>query len=228
PGPLAGPPPGRRAKTSGGVRSSFPSRKGSVSGSTGGGGSTCQPPPGRRERSAATIVRRPESGSMRSSGNRLLHRHVVDALLDERLAALRVAVLDVESASRELRVEGDPAGAVLGRAPRRLAKQGAGDSAPPQLAGHHQAPEEGKIAVEHEAAGADHRAVLDRHEVQRLAVTAVALGGQIDALLPTEHLLAELERLLDLVRVDHGPHVHAGGCRLHPGHLYPGVPVDVL
>src|SRR5829696_6063744 len=68
PGPSGAPPSARSAHTSGGVRSSCPPRNGSDSGSSGGAGSTENMPPGRSARSPATIVRNPDSGSMRSSG----------------------------------------------------------------------------------------------------------------------------------------------------------------
>ena len=61
------PPPGRSAHTSGGVRSSWPSRNGSFSGSTGSAGSAWKPPPGREARPAAMIDFSPVSGSTRSS-----------------------------------------------------------------------------------------------------------------------------------------------------------------
>src|SRR4051812_23583763 len=68
PGVFAAPPDGRHAKTSGGVRSSLPSRKGSLVGSIGGRDSARSSPPGRPARSPATTVRSPVSGSSRSSG----------------------------------------------------------------------------------------------------------------------------------------------------------------
>src|SRR3954469_23562545 len=71
PGVFAAPPDGRHAKTSGGVRSSWPSRKGSLVGSIGARGSARSSPPGRPARSPATIVRSPLSGSSRSSGTRV-------------------------------------------------------------------------------------------------------------------------------------------------------------
>src|SRR4051812_322915 len=71
PGPSGAPSEGRDANSSGGVRSSWPSRKGSRSGSTGGRCSARSSPPGRPARSPATIVRSPLSGSSRSSGTRV-------------------------------------------------------------------------------------------------------------------------------------------------------------
>ena len=73
PGVSGGPPFGLTANNSGGVRSSWPSAKGSSSGSMGSGarswGDSPGAPPGRRERSPATIVLAPLSGSVRISGN---------------------------------------------------------------------------------------------------------------------------------------------------------------
>ena len=67
PGVSGSPPSGRSAHTSGGVRSSWPSRNGSFSGSTGSAGSAEKPPPGREARPAAMIDFSPVSGSTRSS-----------------------------------------------------------------------------------------------------------------------------------------------------------------
>src|SRR4051794_27544664 len=86
PGVSGPPPPGRMAQTSGGVRSSLPSANGSFPGSMGGRSAIFEPnAPGRAARSPAMMARSPLSGSMRSSGKRLLHRHVRDALFDELL-----------------------------------------------------------------------------------------------------------------------------------------------
>ena len=76
PGESGGPPPGRTAYSSGGVRSSWPSANGSLSKSIGSGGAQRGSPPGRRERSPATIVLCPVSGSMRISGMGSPHHRV--------------------------------------------------------------------------------------------------------------------------------------------------------
>ena len=56
----------------------------------------------------------------------------------------------------------------------------------------------GPRAAEQQPAGADHAPVLDGHEVGGLAVAAVAVGLERDALLAAEHALAQLERGGDL------------------------------
>src|SRR4051812_11295271 len=85
PGVSGGPPPGRTASSSGGVRSSWPSRKGSVAGSIGSGGVARGPPPGRVARSPATIARSPVSGSTRTSGT---ERVAPDVLLEGLLVGI--------------------------------------------------------------------------------------------------------------------------------------------
>jgi len=67
-GESGGLPSGRRANSSGGVRSSWPPANGSCSGSIGSAGGARSSPPGRVARSPATITRWPVSGSMRISG----------------------------------------------------------------------------------------------------------------------------------------------------------------
>src|SRR4051812_3093390 len=101
---VSGPPPfGRTAWTSGGVRSSWPSRNGSLSGSTGSGGVAVRPAPGRVARSPATTVRCPVSGSTRTSGTAsdpgvavdVVHEvllRLVLALVDEDLLAVAAVV----------------------------------------------------------------------------------------------------------------------------------------
>ena len=54
------------------------------------------------------------------------------------------------------------------------------------------------VAVEQQPAGADTLPVVDRDEVGRLVVAAVAVGGDRHALLAAEHALAQLERGGDL------------------------------
>src|SRR4051794_17296994 len=109
PGVSGAPPSGRSAHTSGGVRSSLPSANGSFSGSIGGRSSILElNAPGRAARSPAMIARRPVSGSMRSSGKALLHRHVGDALLDELLTANLIAAALVHGPGARLGVQADP------------------------------------------------------------------------------------------------------------------------
>src|SRR4029453_11903125 len=97
--------------TSGGVWSSCPAANGSLSGSIGGRGAMSRKAPGREPRSPATITRRPLSGSIRSSGKALLHRHVLDPLLDEGGTVLAVAGRLVQRERVRLGVERDRLGA---------------------------------------------------------------------------------------------------------------------
>ena len=81
---------GRRPRAASGPRG--PPRTGPRPGRSAARSGTRARRPGRVPRSPATITRSPESGSMRSSGKALLHGHVLDALLLERLAGQLVAV----------------------------------------------------------------------------------------------------------------------------------------
>src|SRR4051794_6942515 len=188
PGVLGAPPPGRSAHTSGGVRSSLPSANGSFSGSIGGRSSIFElKAPGRDARSPATIARRPVSGSSRSSGKRLLHRHVWDALVHELFAACLEATALVEGARRELRMQADPPRA---RRPRLLlggAQDCRTDPAPAHVVADGHPAQERQVVLEHKPARADNAPALDRHDVRRDGVEAVAVGLKSHALLPDEH-----------------------------------------
>ncbi len=82
------------------MRSSWPSANGSCSGSIGAAGSHRGSPPGRRLRSPATIVRCPESGSMRSSGTASDADRVAPNVAFE-LGSVRVgALVDVDASAR--------------------------------------------------------------------------------------------------------------------------------
>ena len=69
-------------------------------GRSAGRGSACSQAPGRSPRSPATITRSPEIGSIRAQASRRLHRHVLDALLEEDLALGLVARPLVQSPAR--------------------------------------------------------------------------------------------------------------------------------
>src|SRR4051812_6836659 len=99
------------AYTSGGVRSSWPSRNGSVAGSIGGGGSSSNPAPGRDARAAAMIDLYPVRGSTRTSGTEMAVD--VGGQLGGRAVAARVDVLRAPG-----RVHEDRDGEVRGRLQR--------------------------------------------------------------------------------------------------------------
>src|SRR5204862_6174430 len=130
-----------------------------------------------------TIVRRPVSGSTRTSGKRLLHRHVLDAGVEEDVTARRVPRALVEAHRRGLRIEhhavaAHRAGAALGlREPRRA------DAAAPRLAFHDQAAELRLAAVRQHAAGADEPVALERDDLHRGLVVLVDLELERHALL---------------------------------------------
>ena len=62
--------------------------------------------------------------------------------------------------------------------------------------------------VDEHAAGAHDAPGLDRDDLDRLVVEPVAVGLQRHSLLDAEDLLAQRERLLDLVAVARRPDVH--------------------
>src|SRR3954454_16830105 len=131
--------------------------------------------PGRVARSAATIVLKPVSGSMRTSGKRALHANVLDPGLHEPAAALRVPGGAVQPAGAGLGVEHDalrPGGVrlLLGEG-----EQAAADPAPPRLALHQDPAEPARRPREQQPAGADDGAALDRHQVDGFVVAAVDL-----------------------------------------------------
>src|SRR5215207_298551 len=192
-------PSSRSAYTSGGVRSSWPAANGSLSGSIGGRGAMSRNAPGREPRSPATITRRPLSGSMRSSGKPLLHGDVLDSLLDEGGAVAAVAGSLVQRERVCLGVQGDRLGARAHRHPVRLAEDGRRDAVAAPVALHGQPSEPRHLPAEQQPAGADHRAVVDRHDVGRLRVAAVLVGLERHALLTAEHARPERERLAHLL-----------------------------
>src|SRR5713226_4946708 len=148
--------------------------------------------PGRVARSAATIVLKPVSGSMRTSGKRELHADVLDPGLREPAAVFRVPGGAVQPAGAGLGIEHDalgPGGAhlLLGEG-----EQAAADPAAARPALHHEPAELAGRPVEQQPAGADDRAALDRHQVDRVVVAAVDLLLARNALLVAEHANAEL------------------------------------
>src|SRR4051794_36873182 len=198
PGVSGAPPPGRTANTSGGVRSSWPSAKGSFSGSMGGAGSARRPPPGRVARSEATIARRPVSGSTRTSGKRLLHRDVLDSRLDEVGAAGPVAVVSVEVDGVGLGVEDHAPPAARPRLLFGDVEELRAEAPAAVVLLDCQARELDGRARPHESARADDAALLDGDEVQALAIAAVELVGGRHALLAAEDLLAQRDGGVDL------------------------------
>src|SRR5436190_8164509 len=152
PGVSGAPPLRRSAQTSGGVRSSLPSANGSLSGSIGGRSWIFElNAPGRDARSPAMIARSPVTGSMRSSGKNLLHRHVRDALFHELRPLNLEATPLVYRSCRLLCMQAHPVGA----AGERLALGHGEDlgadaaSAQPRFDGH--APEPRDALVEQQS-----------------------------------------------------------------------------
>src|SRR6185503_12546378 len=178
----------RSAYTSGGVRSSWPAANGSLSGSIGGRGAMSRNAPGRDPRSPATITRRPVSGSIRSSGKPLLHRHVLDALLDEGGSVLAVPGGLVQRQRVCLGVKGDRTGAGADRHAVGLAQDGRRDPVAPPLARDGEPAEPGHVPAEQQTAGADHGAVVHGDDVGGLGVAPVLVGLERDALLLAEDL----------------------------------------
>src|SRR2546421_3440 len=99
------------------------------------------PVPGRVARSAATIVLKPVSGSMRTSGKRALHADVLDPGLHEPVAALGVPGGAVHPACAGLGVEHDALRPGCARLLLGEAEQAAADPASTRLAIHHEAAE---------------------------------------------------------------------------------------
>src|SRR5947209_12756388 len=152
PGVSGAPPPGRTAYSSGGVRSSWPSAKGSASRSSAGAGSAESWPPGRPARSPAMIARCPVSGSIRTSGKRLLHRDVLDPRLAKHRATRPVAGVLIERASVGLRMEHEPAGAGGPRLGVGDLEHRRRDPAPPGVGPHGQPAELDRSAHEQQPA----------------------------------------------------------------------------
>src|SRR4051812_4615807 len=208
PGVSGAPLSGRSAHTSGGVWSSLPSANGSVSGSIGGRTSIFElNAPGRDARSPAMIARRPVSGSRRSSGNWLLHRHVGDALVEELVAPDLEAAALVERPRRALRVQADGLGAGPARLVLSLLEHRGADPAPAQVGLDGHAAEARDARVEDEPARAGQASVGERDDVQRLAIAAVLIGGERHPLLITEDAVAEVQGGLDLGGAVRGSHL---------------------
>src|SRR3954447_10313678 len=189
------------AQTSGGVRSSLPSANGSFCGSIGGRSSIFElNAPGRAARSPAMIARSPVSGSMRSSGKRLLHRQVGDALFEELLTLNLKAAALVERSRRDLRVEAYPLGARSSGLKFRSLQERRADAASAHVVLDCHSAEAGKIAVEDESACADHAPADDSNHVERHRIQPVAIGLQGHALLADEDAATQFERLVHLGR----------------------------
>src|SRR3954454_6190262 len=168
PGESAAPPPGRSAHTSRGVRSSWPSANGSLSGSIGGRSSIFElNAPGRAARSPAMIARSPVSGSIRSSGKGLLHRHVRDALFDELLTLNLEAAALVERLGVGLRMQADPPRPGRARLAFGLLQDAGANAASAEVRLDCHAPKPGDAVVEHQAAGADELPGVDGDDVER-------------------------------------------------------------
>src|SRR4051794_6704645 len=165
----------------------------------GSGGVARGAPPGRVARSPATIVRRPVSASTRTSANGLLHGHVLDPGLDEHRAAGAVAVGQVEILRVGLGVEDDPSGAAAADPVVGGSEQAGGDALPAVGDVDGQAAQLHRGADEDQAQRADDAAVLDRQEVDPLAVATVDLVALGHALLLDEHAVAQADGRLALL-----------------------------
>src|SRR3954452_8616208 len=180
------------------------------------------------------MTRSPESGSTRSSGTRssgarrasapaallerLLHRHVVDALLDELGALLQVAAARVKGARPQLRVQGDAARSRGNGLALRLLENRRPEALSPQLRLHGHPGEARDVTLEHKPAGAHHVLVLDGHEMSGLRVAPVAVRLRPHPLLDGEDALAQPQRGVDLLGRLGGPHfqnaqLYAETCR---------------
>src|SRR3954447_15630592 len=196
------------AQTSGGVRSSLPSANGSFSGSIGGRLSTFDAnAPGRAARSPAMIARRPLSGSMRSSGKVLLHRHVRDAFVHELLALHLEAAPLIERARRRLRVQPHPFRTGGAAVPLGGVENRGADSTPTCITFDRHPSELRQTVVEDEPAGPDDPAVRERDQMRRLRVQSVAVRSERDPLLVHEDAPPQFERLVDLRRAGCQPNL---------------------
>src|SRR3954447_3456475 len=199
------------AQTSGGVRSSLPSANGSFCGSIGGRSSTFEAnAPGRAARSPAMIARRPLSGSMRSSGKALLHRHVRDAFVHELLALHLEAAPLIERARRRLRVQADPLCTGRTAVPLGGVQNRGTDSTPACIAFDRHPAQLRQAVVEDQPAGPEDPAVLDRDQMRRLRIQPVAVRSERDPLLVHEDAPPQFERLGDLRRAGCEPNLDHG------------------
>jgi len=147
---------------------------------------------------------------MRSSGltsKDLFHRNVLDPLLHEARPALHVTIALVQREGVGLGVERDAVRAAVAGDAIGFAKNGAGHTSPTLVRLHGQPAEPRDATAEEEPAGADHPAVLDRHQMGGLVVAAVAVGLERDPLLAAEDPLAQLERGVKLLLRAYRPDV---------------------
>ena len=194
------PPAARRPRAASGPRG--PPRRGRSPGRSAAAPARRARRPGRVPRSPATITRSPDSGSMRSSGKALLHGHVLDPLLLERLAGPLVAVAQRRAPARR---SGRAARCARRPAPRATrvasARIAAGHAPPAGVRLDREPAEPGHVRRGTRAGRCRARAPsLHGHDVRGLGVAAVAVGLPRDALLAAEHALAQVERRGQLLR----------------------------
>ena len=138
-------------------------------------------------------------GRCRSSGKGLLHRDVLDALLEEDLAhgprSRRARRASGPSTWACSRMRAAPAAAETRSASSRIAAPIPRPRSSGSTAIRPEAPD---AVLDDHAAGADQPPVAHRDQVERLAVAAVAVGRRVTPCSPHEHAVAQRQRGVDL------------------------------